>query len=379
MPHSTRRRTAPRTAGRTRTVRNSARIAGSRKTAKPASRRRPRLAILFTCVGRRIELLKGFQRAARSLKIDLFIHGADINRTAPAMHFVDRAHIVPRIEQPRHIPALIELVKQERIDAIIPLIDSDLEALSRSQARFSRAGARVVISDPDVIRACSDKLLTFKTLARAGVDTPQTWSSAEALRLRRHAFPYFFKPRRGSAGQGLFRIDSLAELRVFAARDPDSVVQEYVEGVEYTLDVYTGLDGEPRCVVPRRRLEVRTGEVSKGLIVKEPRVMAVGRRAVAALGRCRGVITVQCMAAADGRICVIEINPRFGGGAPLAIAAGADFPKWLMAELLDLPLRIDYQAYRDNLAMLRYDESVFVDGNLAAGEQAARLATRRMT
>jgi carbamoyl-phosphate synthase large subunit len=349
------------------------------KTSRKPDSHRQSLSILFTCVGRRVELLKAFQRAAKALKIDLSIHGADINRTAPAIHFVDVPHIVPRIEDRRHIPALVELVERERIDAIIPLIDSDLEALSRSIARFKRAGARVVISDVEVIRTCADKLLTFEALSRAGIDTPATWPADVALRRRGHKFPNFFKPRRGSAGQGLFRIDSLDELRVFAKREPDGIVQEYVEGAEYTLDVYTGLDSVPKCVVPRRRLEVRTGEVSKGLVVKDPAVIEVGRRAVAALGRCRGVITVQCMAGADGRIRVIEINPRFGGGAPLSIAAGADFPKWLMAELLGRDLRVDYQGYRDNLAMLRYDESVFVEGDFGHGGNAARQATRRMT
>jgi len=340
---------------------------------------RERLAILFTCVGRRIELLRAFQRAARALRIDLVIHGADINRTAPAIHFVDVPHIVPRIEDRRHIPALVELVEREKIDAIIPLIDSDLESLSRSMARFAKAGAQVVISDVDVIRTCADKLLTFEALSRAGVDTPATWSVQAALRRRGHRFPYFFKPRRGSAGQGLFRLNNLAELRVFAKRDPDGIVQEFVEGTEYTLDVYTGLDGAAKCVVPRRRLEVRTGEVSKGLVVKHPEVMAVGRRAVTALGRCRGVITVQCMVERAGRIRVIEINPRFGGGAPLSIAAGADFPKWLMAELLGREPHADFEGYRDNLAMLRYDESVFVDGDFGSGEDPSRQPTRQLT
>jgi len=350
----------------------------SRKSARPA-RRRARLGILFTCVGRRVELLRAFHDAAEALDVNLTIHGADINLTAPAMYFVDSPHLVPRIHDRRHITALLELVRAEKIDAVIPLIDSDLEALSRAAPRFARAGARVVISDVSVIQNCADKLLTYETLSRAGVDTPRTWSAQQALRLRKHAFPYFFKPRRGSAGQGLFRIDSVDELRVFARREPDSIVQEYVEGVEYTLDVYTGLDGVARCVVPRRRLEVRTGEVSKGVVVKDPQVIEVGRQTVAALGRCRGVVTVQCMATGDGRVRVIEVNPRFGGGAPLSIAAGADFPGWLMAELLERPLDVDYAAYRDNLTMLRYDESVFVEGELSADEAAARQATRRMT
>ncbi len=170
------RQPAPRPSGRARTssVRGGKQPAGKRRA-------RRRLAILFTCVGRRIELLRAFKRAADELDIALEIHGADINRTAPAMHFVDEPHFVPRIENRQHIPALLKLVREERIDAIIPLIDSDLEALSRSAARFARAGARAVISDVDVIQTCADKLLTFEALSRAGVDTPRTLAAKAAL------------------------------------------------------------------------------------------------------------------------------------------------------------------------------------------------------
>jgi carbamoyl-phosphate synthase large subunit len=114
-------------------------------------------------------------------------------------------------------------------------------------------------------------------------------------------------------------------------------------------------------VVPRKRLEVRRGEVSKGIISKDARVIAVGNRVVDVLGECRGVVTVQCMLTPESRVRVIEINPRFGGGVPLAIEAGADLPRWLMAEHLERPVTIDPLGYRDGLAMLRYDQSVFVD------------------
>ena len=138
------------------------------------------------------------------------------------------------------------------------------------------------------------------------------------------------------------------------------LAENVVNGAEHTLDVYTGLDGRPRCAVPRKRMEVRTGEVSKGLVVKNPAIMAVGRRVAEVLGDCRGVVTVQCIVTSRGRIRTIEINPRFGGGVPLAIHAGADFPKWIVMELLGQNPRINPNGFRDDIAMLRHDESVFV-------------------
>lgn len=159
---------------------------------------------------------------------------------------------------------------------------------------------------------------------------------------------------------GNYVINNRDELAAFGRRVRDPIVQEFVEGVEHTLDVYTGFDGKPRCVVPRRRLEVRTGEVSKALIVKNPAIMAIGCAVAEVLRECRGVITVQCIVTRRGRIRVIEINPRFGGGVPLSIQAGADFPRWILSELIGKQPRIGATAFRDDLAMLRFDESVFV-------------------
>lgn len=328
-----------------------------RRTRRPSKRRT--LNVLFTCVGRRIELINAFRRAAGKLDIELAVHGADMTRLAPGMHHVDHAHVVPRLDDPSHVEALLDIAREQAIDLVIPLIDPELMPLSRAREHFERLGCRLVISSEAVVRTCQDKLLTYKALKAADIDTPTTWSCQAALRKKRHRFPYFLKPREGSAGQGNYKVDTLEELHVLSRRVPDPIVQEFVEGDEHTLDVYTGFDGVPRCVVPRKRLEVRSGEVSKGVVVKNRRIMAVGRRVARALGDCRGVVTVQCIVTPQREIRVIEINPRFGGGVPLGIHAGADFPLWMMAEHLGRPVTIDPAGFNDKVVMLRYDESVF--------------------
>jgi len=366
-------------------------------------------------VGRRIELIDAFRRAGERLGVALRIHGADVVRTAPAMHHVDVAHLVPPIADPAYVSELSRIVARHRIDLLIPTLDPDLPVLARATDRLAEAGCRVVISTPEVVNICRDKLRTFDLLRRAKIDTPRTWDVAALDRRARSGagseprasaraewasstslpiahgdgglhqiappnrvqrggrrdalpFPLFMKPRFGSAAVGNYKIFDRDDLVTLARRVPEPIVQEFVDGVEHTLDVYCGFDGVPRCVVPRRRLEVRTGEVSKALTIKDPTIMEVGRRVAEALGGCRGVVTVQCMVTRDrrhgdvGRVRVIEINPRFGGGAPLAIRAGADFPRWILEEHLGRHPRIRFDGFRDKLAMLRYDQSVFVSG-----------------
>lgn len=329
---------------------------------KQAKKRKkaPPIRVLFTCVGRRVELIRAFERAGESLGLDLEIHAADASRLTPVMQLVEHSHTVPTIASGQYIDALLEIVQREEIGLLIPLLDSELSLISQARDQFAALGCTALISSPAVIEICQDKLATFHALQRAGIDTPLTWPVVIIEEARRQQFPYYLKPRRGSAAKGNYLIQDADELRVFGKRVPGAIIQEYLDGNEYTLDVYTGFDGVVRCVVPRKRLEVRTGEVSKGLVVKQAEIMAVGERVAKMLGQCRGVITVQCIVTPQQRIRVIEINARFGGGVPLAIHAGADFPKWILQEHLGRRPRINAAGFRDGVAMLRYDDSVFV-------------------
>jgi carbamoyl-phosphate synthase large subunit len=183
--------------------------------------------------------------------------------------------------------------------------------------------------------------------------------AAQALRLRRHRFPYFLKPWDGHASKGNAVVRNREELRFYAGRIPNCIVQEFVPGQEYTVDVLVDFAGQVRCVVPRLRIETRTGEVSKGMTVKHPEIIAQSQRLVEELGAGPGVITIQCFLTPDQQIKFIEINPRFGGGVPLSIKAGADFPRWLLQLWLGQAPRIPLTGWRDGLVMLRYDEAIW--------------------
>jgi carbamoyl-phosphate synthase large subunit len=333
------------------------------------------IRVLLSCVGRRIELIHAFREAGERLGRRVILWGADQSRLAPGLYHVDRAEISPPIDNPDYLPHLLRLVARHRIHLIVPVIDSDLLKFAGAREKFARAGCNVLISSERVVAVCRDKILAFRHLSASGIDTPATWTWPEARRVSRLPFPLYIKPRSGSAARGHFLCDHRRELPTLARRVPDPILQEYVRGEEYTLDAYAGFDGVPRCVVPRHRLEVRSGEVSKGQIARDPRLMAIGRRVVESLRECVGVVTIQCIRRDDGRILVIEINPRVGGGIPLAIRAGADFPYWILASLAGRRVRIGATSFTNRLTMLRYDSSVFL--TLPAASPARRTKRRR--
>jgi carbamoyl-phosphate synthase large subunit len=318
------------------------------------------LTVLFTCVGRRIELMQAFRASARRMGLALHVVALDHAATAPGLYCADTARVVPPVRDAGYIEAVIAAARATHADLLIPTIDHDLGLISAQRAAFSQIGCVPLIAEPAVIETCRDKLKTFEFFKRHGVDTPATYLPGDLLQRADLKFPYFLKPRYGSASASVHRLNDHADLEYYAAHVGDAIIQDFAFGTEHTLDVYVGLSGVVRTVVPRARWEVRSGEVSKGVVVKDLRIMEAGRRVVQALGASvRGVITLQCIVSDAGQIRFIEINPRFGGGAPLSIAAGADFPAWLMAEWRGEDPAIEFDGFTHGLYMLRYDWSIF--------------------
>lgn len=316
------------------------------------------MKILFTSVGRRVELMQAFHDAAKSMDVPLTICGADISETAPALYFCDKKFIVPRISNQDYIPALLEICQREKITALIPTIDTDLLILAQNKARFSQIGTTVVVSEPDKISICRDKRLTTDFFTSVGLKAPRTFDCVAEYD---QGFPAFIKPKDGSSSINVFKVENEAELRAYAAQVPDYIIQPYVEGTEYTVDVFCDLDGNPVFITPRIRLAVRSGEVLKTEICMDEKIIWEIRQLIAAYKPC-GAITVQLIQdLKSGTNWYIEINPRFGGGAPLSIKAGADSAQALIQILNGGAVTYVPNAARNGEKYSRFDQSIRVD------------------
>lgn len=318
--------------------------------------------ILFSCVGRRVSLIQHFRRALAELNIPGKLLGVDATDMAPAFHVLDQRQRICPIADDDYIPSLLRICKENGVKLLIPLLDTELPKLSMNRERFAEVGTLCLVSHPEVIEIARDKRKTWKFLQGIGVDTPGILN-ADADSWTPPQYPVFVKPVNGSGSIGSRRISSHEELLFYLRWHPNSVVMECLEGEEYTIDVLTDLQGRVRCVVPRLRMEVRAGEVSKGMTVKNRRMIEAAKAVVEKLGGCRGPITLQCFLTKEGRLSFTEINPRFGGGHPLAIAAGADFPKWLLQLVLGEDPKIVRGDFQQGVVMLRYDAEVFLRGN----------------
>ncbi len=317
-------------------------------------------SVLFTCIGRRVSLLNSFRKAAKKLKINAAFFGTDTTHLSPALQLCDKHFLVKPTTHAGYIKQLLSIVKTNKVRLLVPTVDLDLKILAQNKKKFAAMGCCVLISTPDVIDICQDKRKTYRFLRRNGFDTPLTLSVASALSNKKLNWPCFLKPWDGYASRGNAVVNNRKELAFFARRIPNPICQEFITGTEHTCDVYVDFNMKVRCVVPRKRIEVRAGEVSKAQVVKHSDIMGQSARLVETLGAGPGVITLQLFLTCDNNVKFIEINPRFGGGVPLSIKAGANFPKWILKELLASKTNIRFDGFKDKLIMLRYDDEVWI-------------------
>lgn len=313
------------------------------------------MRILLTSVGRRVELVQAFRNAADKTGVALEIFGADISTSAPALYFCDHSVIVPRICDINYIPSLKQICEQENIDALVPTIDTDLVPLAKHKDEFG--ATKVVISELSKVALCRDKRFTAAYFHSIGLKSP---NPVDNWKQYKDGYPAFIKPKNGSSSIYAYKVNDEECLKAYAAQVPDYIIQPFIEGTEYTVDVFCDFEGNPIYITPRIRQAVRAGEVLKTQIVQDDTIIAEMLQLVADYKPC-GQITVQMIRQAKtGDDYYIEINPRFGGGAPLTIKAGADSAEAILRLLNGEKLGYQHKAAEDGAVFSRFDQSIRV-------------------
>jgi carbamoyl-phosphate synthase large subunit len=277
-------------------------------------------AVLFTCVGMRVDIVTAFREAGATTI------AADASPLAPALYHANAYALVPLKDDPSYIPALADIVAAHDVRLVVPLTDIDQLVVSE---RRDELGAPVLLPDHEVVRRTSDKYLAHVALESLGVPSPPTWLP-EALPAEL-GFPVLVKARNGFGSRNIYRAESRDELEFFLAHTPvASIVQACCAGEEFSIDVFCDLDGRCLNAIPRTMIESKGGESIKGMTIDDGDLIEFGCRVAEAL-RLRGPANIQCFRDAAGTKLVTDVNPRFGGGFPLHLAAGSRYPELALA------------------------------------------------
>lgn len=311
--------------------------------------------ILFTCAGRRTYLLKYFKE---NMGEGDKVVATDMQLSAPALQVADVKLQVPAVYDPKYVDTTLQICKEQKIDALLSLNDLELPILAENKARFEAEGVKVIVSDPSVIDIAFDKYKTAQWVESLGLKSPKTYvrlvDAKRALETGELHFPLFMKPRWGSGSIGLESIADMEELDIYyhllmkkikktilataSVGDEYIMIQEKLTGSEFGLDVMNDLEGNNVAVSVKQKLAMRAGETDKAVTLDLPEVREIGHRIGTALKHI-GNLDVDVMQNDKGAYCVLELNPRFGGGFPFSYEAGVNLPKaiieWVKGNKVD--------------------------------------------
>jgi carbamoyl-phosphate synthase large subunit len=301
------------------------------------------IAILLTGVGKRYDIVSAFAQHAT-------VVAADPNPLAPAQYAAHHRYSVPRIEDPEYVPALRALCDEFQVGAVVPLTDLDLEVLGHA-----RADGRLpaFVPDPEIARATFDKYEAHLLLSRLGLPSPPTVLPGDPV----ESYPVMVKPRWGSGARSIHRADDVraAEFFVDYIREP-TMVQRFMDGPEFSIDVLCDLRGRCLNAIPRTMIESRGGESIKGTVIADDELIGLGRRVAEALG-VRGPATIQVFRDKEIGLGITDVNTRFGGAFPAPMYAalpGRTYPELIVRMARGEEVEPHVGEFRAGLTFTRY-------------------------
>lgn len=287
---------------------------------------------------------------------DLTVFAADMDGWASGIYLVPSAQrrLVPPAKSEDFVPALVHLIAEDQLDLVISTVDVELEMLA--DRRDELVPAVLAAPSAETLRTALDKLELAERCAATGRAPRTVLAGPDALEVD-WEFPAFAKPRQGAGSRGIRVVPDRAALEALPT-DEGLIVQDFLPGEEYSVDVIADASGHVVAAVPRTRARVDSGVAIAGRTIRDKELEETATVIAAAIGLV-GVANVQLRRDRAGRAMLLEVNPRFPGALPLTIAAGVDIPSLVVDLFLGAELP-DHVAFRE-MASVRFLEDIFVE------------------
>ena len=318
--------------------------------------------ILLLNAGTRNTLVKYFKKECNNL---IKVIATDNYELAPALYDADKHYVTKRWDEPNYWEEIIEICKRDNIGLIVSLIDPELELLAAHKHIFEQMGILCNVGNEEIIKKTFDKFLMLELIKKLGYPWIKTYENFEtakkAIELKDISFPLVTKPRNGSGSAGVEVVRSVERLSEICALNPDTIIQEYMQGQEIGVDVYVDLiSHETISIFTKKKLKMRSGETDKSVSFKNEKLFALIDDFVQKIGLV-GANDIDVFER-DGEFFISEVNPRFGGGYLHAYAAGENFPRYLINNLNGTPNVRKIGDYDNDIYMMKYFDVKILKG-----------------
>ena len=315
--------------------------------------------IMFCSCGRRVQLLKFLKQ---SLGDEITIIGTDNSPMAPALYVCDKKFLVPRIDSAEYVETILNIAKDNHVDAITTLIDPEIEVLAKNRQLFLDNGILPLCPEVKTAGYCFDKYEMFLYLTEKGVRTVLTYDTLdhfkEGLAKNEIEFPVFIKPRSGSGSVGAHKVNNMQQLEAdFAKGDFDYIIQEMMTAGDCDADVYIDcISHEPVAAFSKNKIETKIGGASKTISFKDQKLFDFIKDVCKVL-EFNGPVDMDFWYK-DGEYYLSEVNPRFGGAYLHAFGAGVNFFKLIANNIDGKQNESIIGQYDDDVIMMMYDAVV---------------------
>lgn len=281
---------------------------------------------------------QAFIRAMRAQsELTVRLVGVDTTARSAGLFDCDQRYTVPPVDDREFLPAIEAICSAEAVDVLAPIANFELQLFAdAARGLEAKHGVKVLSSAPQSVALALDKRGSARVLAAHGLQVPTFHDPAED----RLPYPLVVKPNGGAGSEGVSVIDDPEQLSAALARAGDQpLVQDFIDGPEYTVDAVIAPDGEVLAVAPRIRVEVRAGQSYKAVTVDDEEVEDIARRCLEALGLTAQANVQLIRSTRDGRCYFLECNPKFAAAMGLTIGAGLNIPLLHVKLVLGIPVR----------------------------------------
>lgn len=287
---------------------------------------------------------------------ECYVVATDMNKNSSGFFLADKSYVVPAGNSINFENKIRKIILKNSINIVISVVDEELEIFSKLSKILNFICIQPKIS---FVKNCLDKYKFSKLLNKLkleNLNTKQLSFFADKKNENKIKFPIILKPRFGRGSRGVHLINSQNDLKKIVKNIKNNydqwIVQDYIDGDEYTVSVVAHSNGFDFAVIPKLII-LKEGITKIAITKKQKEIYKICSKIVKSINP-KGPFNVQCrINNKNKKVYIFEINPRFSTSTTLTIASGIDEINLLIDIELGVKKKLANLKWKENVKMIR--------------------------